>query len=90
MPFLFVQFLLWILVGGFVGWLTGKNMRRFGYGPLIDVAMGATGAAAAGFMIGSPASPGLLGMITTVLGSALGAVMLTALVAFASGERRHA
>lgn len=90
MPFPLMQFLLWILIGGFVGWLTGKKMRRYGYGPLIDVAMGATGAVTAGFMIGSPAFLGPLGMITTVLGSALGAATLTAVMALASGERRHA
>jgi uncharacterized membrane protein YeaQ/YmgE (transglycosylase-associated protein family) len=32
-----MQFLTWMIVGLFAGWITGKNMRGYGYGRLIDV-----------------------------------------------------
>jgi len=88
--FLFVQFLLWILLGAFAGWLTGKNMKRYGYGPLIDVAMGALGSIGAAFIVGTAEFSGPLRMIASVLASVLGAVVLTALMALISGERRYA
>lgn len=90
MTFLFVQFLLWILLGAFAGWLTGKGMKRYGYGPLIDVALGALGSIGGAFIIGAAEFSGPLRMIPSVLVSVLGAVVLTAFMAFVSGERRHA
>lgn len=90
MPFLYLQFLLWILVGAFTGWLTGKNMKRYGYGPVVDIAMGAIGAVGGAFLIGAPTFSGPLGMIPTLLALSMGAIVLTMLMAWASGERRHA
>jgi uncharacterized membrane protein YeaQ/YmgE (transglycosylase-associated protein family) len=90
MPFLYLQFLLWILVGAFAGWLTGKKLKRYGYGPVLDVCMGMIGAVGGVFLIGAPAFSGPRGMIPTLLASLTGAIVLTMLMAWASGERRHA
>ena len=90
MPVLFIQFLLWIPIGAIVGWLTGKKMKGYGYGPLIDIAMGATGGVVGGLLFGSPGPLAQLGLIATLPASALGAIILTGLISVASGERRHA
>jgi uncharacterized membrane protein YeaQ/YmgE (transglycosylase-associated protein family) len=89
MPF-FLQFLLWILVGAFSGWLTGKKMRGYGYGSLMDTLMGAAGAVAAAVLVGATELLGWMGMVMTLPASALGAVVLTGCMALMSGERRHA
>ncbi len=90
MGFLFVQFLLWILVGGFAGWVTGKKMKRYGYGPSIDVAMGALGSVGCAFVMGAAGLTGPFRMIPSILVSLVGAVALTAFMAIVSGERRYA
>jgi len=90
MPSLIVQFLLWILVGAFAGWLTGKNMKGYGYGPLIDVPMGAVGAVAAALTFGATGTLGQWGLLVTLPAAALGAILLTGFISFSSGERRHA
>ena len=87
---LWLLFLLWILIGALTGWVTGRKMKGFGYGPLMDVAMGATGGVAVGFMVGSAQLLGQFGLIASLPASALGAAFLTGFVGFASGERRHA
>ncbi len=86
---LFLQFLLWILVGALTGWLTGKKMRGYGYGSLMDVIMGATGAVAAAFFVGATEFLGWTG-IAYLPAPAFGAVVLTGGMALVSGERRHA
>lgn len=41
--------LLWIGIGLVGGWMTGKKMGGYGYGPLMDVVMGVAGGVAGGF-----------------------------------------
>jgi uncharacterized membrane protein YeaQ/YmgE (transglycosylase-associated protein family) len=82
-----MQFLLWIIVGLFAGWMTGKNMRGYGYGPLIDITMGIAGGVAGGFIMRSAGFPGIFG---TTLVAILGAILLTASVGVASGKERYA
>ncbi len=90
MSVFFSQFVPWVLVGVFAGWLTGKNMQGYGYGPLIDVSMGAVGAVLAAFTLSTVGTVGQWGLLATLPAAALGAILLTGFVSFASGERRHA
>ena len=83
-----MELLLWIVVGGVVGWLTGKNLRGYGYGPLIDGAMGVAGGLVGGYTMRSAVSGGM-GMFYATLVAMLSAAAMTALVAFASGKQRY-
>jgi uncharacterized membrane protein YeaQ/YmgE (transglycosylase-associated protein family) len=85
-----MQFLLWNLVGLFAGWMTGKNMRGYGYGPLIDIMMGIAGGVAGGFIMRSAGFPGHASIFSTTLAAILGAILLTAFVGVASGKERYA
>lgn len=84
-----MQFLLWIVVGLFAGWATGKNMRGYGYGPLIDVAMGVAGGVAGGFIMHTTVFAGHALIFSTTLAAILGAILLTAFIGVASGKKRY-
>jgi uncharacterized membrane protein YeaQ/YmgE (transglycosylase-associated protein family) len=85
-----MPFLLWNIVGLFAGWMTGKNMRGYGYGPLIDITMGIAGGVAGGFIMRSASFPGHALILSTTLAAILGAILLTAFVGVVSGKRRYA
>ncbi len=79
----------WIVVGWVAGWLTGRRRSRYRF-RLMDIFMGITGAVAGGFLMRSAGFSGLSGMIYTTLVATLGAVVLTASIAWAGGRRRYA
>ncbi len=85
-----MQLLWWIIVGLIAGWITGKRMKGYGYGSLMDIVMGIAGAVAGGFILRSAGFSGQDGMIYATLVAILGAVILTLLIGFASGRRRYA
>lgn len=85
-----MHFLLWTAVGLFAGWMTGKNLRGYGYGPLIDAFMGVAGALVGGFTMRFAGFSGTAGMVYATLVAALCAVAMAAAVAFASGRQRYA
>ena len=84
-----MQFLLWIIVGLIAGWLTGKFTRGYGHGTGMDILMGMTGAVAGGFIVYAAGFSGQGRMTYTILVAILGAVVLTASIAVASGRRRY-
>ena len=81
-----MQFLLWILAGAGAGWLTGRILKPYGYGPLMDILSGMTGAVTGGFIVSAVGQPGQFGAVLVAFQCA---VVLTVLVAFASGGQRH-
>ena len=80
-----LDFIVWILVGGFLGWIASMIMRTDGrQGTFLDIVVGIVGAAVAGWLI----SP-LVGVATINEGSfsfgalvvsLLGAIVLLAIV----------
>jgi uncharacterized membrane protein YeaQ/YmgE (transglycosylase-associated protein family) len=82
-----MQFLLWIIVGLAGGWMTGKNMRGYGSGPLMDSAMGIAGGVTGGFIMRSTGSPGYAGIFYTTLVAILSAILLTAFMGVAGGKK---
>lgn len=85
-----MQIITWIAVGAVAGWLSGKLMKRHGYGSLMDVVMGTTGALVGGFLITAMAPPAIAGIGLTTLVAIQGGILLTLLMAWASGKKRHA
>jgi uncharacterized membrane protein YeaQ/YmgE (transglycosylase-associated protein family) len=85
-----MQFLLWIIVGLAGGWMTGKNMRGYGYGPLIDITMGIAGGVTGGFIVASAGFPDHGGIFGATLGAILGAILLTLFMGVATGKKRYA
>jgi uncharacterized membrane protein YeaQ/YmgE (transglycosylase-associated protein family) len=53
----------WITVGLVVGWLSGRALKGYGYGPLMDLGMGACGAVAGGFLMQSAGVTGAKGTV---------------------------
>jgi uncharacterized membrane protein YeaQ/YmgE (transglycosylase-associated protein family) len=84
-----MQFLLWIIIGSIAGWLTGKIMKGYGHGKEMDILMGVTGAVAGGFTMYAAGFSGQGRMAYTILVAILGAIVLTASIAVASGRRRY-
>ena len=85
-----MQFLWWVFIGLIVGWQTGKLMKEYGHGLLIDFFMGAAGAVAGGFIMRSTAPPILGGLVLPTLAALAGAAGFTAVAAMASGRKRYA
>ncbi|MGB2886524.1 MAG: hypothetical protein WBC04_02400 [Candidatus Acidiferrales bacterium] len=82
-----MQLLLWIIAGLAGGWMTGKNMRGYGYGPLMDGAMGIAGGVTGGLIMRSTGAPGYAGIFYTTLVAILSAILLTALMGVAGGKK---
>jgi len=85
------MYLLWfIIVGCVVGWQIGNRLKGHGFGPLMDLIMGVSGALAGGLLIRSMGLAGHWGVIATTLAAMMGAVLLTLLVGFVNGRRLYA
>ena len=76
--------LIWLIVGGVVGWLASIIMRTDGQqGILLNVIVGIAGALIAGFIISPMIGVGTINegiSVATVLVSLVGAVILLAIV----------
>ncbi len=79
--------LWWVIVGLIAGWGTGKLMRGAGYGVLMDIIVGIIGAVVGGWIMQQLGFSGQGGMVYTILVAIGGAVLLTALVRFVTGQR---
>jgi uncharacterized membrane protein YeaQ/YmgE (transglycosylase-associated protein family) len=82
--------LAWILVGAVVGWGAGRVFQGNGYGPFMDILMGAGGAVAGGFLMRSAGFGGYGGAIVTTMVAMIGAVLLTVLTTYVNGRRIYA
>lgn len=80
----------WITVGLVVGWLSGRALKGYGYGPLMDIAMGICGAVAGGLLMQSAGIAGRNGTIATVLVAIVGAALVTLVAGFVNGRRLYA
>jgi uncharacterized membrane protein YeaQ/YmgE (transglycosylase-associated protein family) len=85
-----MYFLSWIVLGAVAGLITGRILRGNQYGPMMDLVVGAAGAVAGGFLILYGGFPGRFEFVSTTLSALLGAVVLTAVIAFINGRRRYA
>ena len=77
-----INFILWIIVGGFVGWLASLIMNTH-QGVLLDIIVGIVGAFVAGLVItpwfgGSTINDGI--SLASVVFSLLGAIVLLAVI----------
>lgn len=81
---------LWVPIGAFTGWITGRVLNGNQYGPWMDITMGIAGATGGGFLIQYGGFPGRFEIVSTVLSVILGAIVLTTLTAFANGRKRYA
>ena len=78
-------FLVWLIVGGIVGWLASLIMRTDGQqGILLNVVVGIVGALLAGFLISPLIGGGSITQgdfsVSSLLVSFLGAIVLLAIV----------
>ena len=74
-----MNLILWLIVGGVVGWLASIVMRTDGQqGIFLNVIVGIVGAAIAGFVFGAGINQALT--VTTFLYSLVGAIILLAIV----------
>ncbi len=81
-----MHILWWIIVGLIAGWATGKIMKGSGFGVLMDIVIGITGALIGGFIMRSLGYAGRGGMLYTILVAIGGAAVLTAVVRFFTGK----
>ena len=80
--------LLWVVLGGIAGWITGRIMGG-GWGFFGDIVVGIVGALIGGFLIGlfTTASFGFFGSLVVAV---IGAVILTGLIRAVSGGTTRA
>jgi len=83
-----MDFASWVIIGLVTGWLTGNLLTGSLSGPTIDIVMGIAGALGGGLIMAFASSPAHGGLAYTGLGAALGASILTAITAYASGRKR--
>ncbi len=73
--------LLWnVFVGLIAGWATGKIMRGFGYGPLMDILIGILGGVIGGWVLSWLGFYTSGGLVARILVAILGAVLLVTFV----------
>jgi uncharacterized membrane protein YeaQ/YmgE (transglycosylase-associated protein family) len=80
--------ILWIIVGGLAGWLTGLLLRGRGYGCIGNVVVGIIGAVIGGWLFriaNIEALPGLIGSVFTAM---IGAVVLITVLGLLTERRR--
>ena len=82
--------LLWIVLGAFAGWVTGRLLKGNQFGPWVDIVMGIAGALGGESLIHYGDFPGHFEIVSTTLSAILGAVVLTVLTAFVNGRKRYA
>lgn len=70
--------IIWLIVGGVVGWLAGVIMKGGGQGILLNVIVGIIGAMISGFLFGGGINQAITPM--TFLFSVIGAVILLGIV----------
>jgi uncharacterized membrane protein YeaQ/YmgE (transglycosylase-associated protein family) len=80
----------WITVGLVVGWLSGRALKGYGYGPLMGIGMGVCGAVAGGFLMQSAGINGGKGTIATVLVAILAAILVTHVAGVVNGRWQYA
>ena len=75
-----MAFLIWILIGAFVGWLAGLLTQGGGFGFVLDALIGILGSVLAGYLfprLGISLGGGLLG---SIIASVIGAVIVAVAV----------
>lgn len=87
-----IGFILWLVIGGVIGWLASIVMRRDGsQGVLLNIVVGIIGAVLGGWLlsplIGAPTINSGVISVGSVLVSFLGAVILLAIVNLISRRR---
>ena len=78
-----MNFILWLIVGGIVGWLASLIMRDAGQGILLNVVIGIVGAFIGGWLISPLVGTGTINegfSIGSFLVSLVGAIILLAIV----------
>jgi uncharacterized membrane protein YeaQ/YmgE (transglycosylase-associated protein family) len=79
--------LLWIFVGWAAGWLAGRRVKSNGYGPSMDVSMGAAGGLIGGLLMRSIGFSGPEGTALSTLVAMTCAALLTTVAAHVNGRR---
>jgi uncharacterized membrane protein YeaQ/YmgE (transglycosylase-associated protein family) len=82
--------LSWIVLGAVAGLITGRILRGNQYGPMMDLVIGVAGAVGGGFLVLYGGFPGHFEVVSSTLSALMGAVVLTAVIAFVNGRRRYA
>lgn len=85
-----MNLLTWILVGSLIGWGTGRLLKGEGYGPLMDIFMGAAGGVAGALLMRSLGLSGFGAFALTSLSVIVSAAILTFLAAYVNGRRLYA
>ncbi len=79
-----INFIVWIIVGGLLGWIASMIMHDNANGPLLNVIIGIVGAFLAGLIITPLIGGGTINQgnfsLTSLLISLLGAIVLLAIV----------
>jgi uncharacterized membrane protein YeaQ/YmgE (transglycosylase-associated protein family) len=70
--------IIWLVVGGVVGWLASLVMRGTGQGILVNIVVGIVGAVIAGWIFGAGINDGITAM--TFVYSLIGAIILLAII----------
>lgn len=70
--------IMWLIIGGFAGFLAGKLTRGSGYGVVTDIVLGLAGAFVGGFvfsLVGIGPGHGVIGSLITATAGAVLLVM---------------
>jgi uncharacterized membrane protein YeaQ/YmgE (transglycosylase-associated protein family) len=70
--------IIWLVVGGVVGWLASLVMRGTGQGIIVNIVVGIVGAVIAGWLFGAGINDGITAM--TFVYSLIGAIILLAII----------
>jgi uncharacterized membrane protein YeaQ/YmgE (transglycosylase-associated protein family) len=89
-----MNFIIWLIVGGLVGWVASMIMRTDGQqGLILNIVVGIVGAFLGGWLLAPMFGTGTINQNDFSIGSLfvsfLGAIILLAIVNFFRGRRAH-
>lgn len=71
-----MDFIVWLIVGGVAGWLSGLIVRGYGFGLIGNVVVGVVGAFIAGWLLPKAGFALGGGFLRSVISAVIGAVLL--------------
>jgi uncharacterized membrane protein YeaQ/YmgE (transglycosylase-associated protein family) len=72
--------LIWLLIGAIAGWLAGIIVKGYGFGLVGNIVVGIFGAIFGGWLFGQIGIASSSGILGTILGATIGAVILLFLI----------
>jgi uncharacterized membrane protein YeaQ/YmgE (transglycosylase-associated protein family) len=77
-----IDVIIWLVIGGVAGWLTGLLVKGYGFGILGNIVVGIIGAVLAGWLLPLAGFVLVGGVVAEIINAVIGAVILLVVIGF--------